>query len=200
MGPGDFAAAAASMSPAPSPPSASPIPGHQPSGTTPNAKRPAGMMQVNVAQGGDRLLTQSDLSAGFINLQGLQARDEAVLRNIGECVEWNSGLLNALVTRVNSLETVSKVSNDILGKQGSFQQELKADVIKALDLVHKAPWRRPRAKVRGSPRQSLGCYQCVLGLSVGDIEGTLPASSRRRPLACRVRRCSPRRGRARSTG
>ena len=110
---GDLAAAAASMTPGPSPPTSQqlaqmPTTG-QPSGLTPNAKRPLNPSTFAVAQTGSRMMSQEDLSAAVNNLIALQSRDEKVLSNVWEAVGWNAGLANALVTRVNNMEAAAKL-------------------------------------------------------------------------------------------
>ena len=49
-------------------------------------------------------MSNEDLSAGFMNLQRLQARDEGFQTSVSQAVHWNADLLNKLVTRVNTLE------------------------------------------------------------------------------------------------
>ena len=48
-------------------------------------------------------MTQQGLSAGFVSLSNLQQRDEQGIRNIYGCIQWNSGLLNALVVRSTNI-------------------------------------------------------------------------------------------------
>ena len=123
---GPFEGMAAMMSPGPQP---SPgAPGVGPNGTTPNAKRPMDRATIDVAQGGSRLMSQEDLSAGFYNLLQLQQRDETFTKSVAECTHYNAQLLNALVTRVNTLEA-SAVA------QTSTTEQLTADVRKALGML-----------------------------------------------------------------
>ena len=72
-------------------------PGEVPTGQTPNAKRPLDRTTIAVSTTGSRLMTQEDLSAGFHNLAGLQERGSKWAMSIGECVHYNSQLLNAVV-------------------------------------------------------------------------------------------------------
>ena len=110
------------MSPGPIP---SPVGGVAPTGTTPTAKRPMDKTSIDVVQGGSRLMTQEDLSAGFYNLMGLQQRDEKFTKNLADCTGYNAELLNALITRVNALEASA-------GLQQQTTEALTSDVRKAL--------------------------------------------------------------------
>ena len=121
---GPFEGMAAMMSPGPS---QSPTVG-APNATTPNAKRPVDKMSIDVAQGGSRVMTQEDLSAGFHNLMGLQQRDEKFTKNIAECTHYNAELLNALITRVNAVEAS-------VGLQQAATEALTSDVHKALQML-----------------------------------------------------------------
>ena len=49
-------------------------------------------------------MSAEDLSAGFLNLQRLQARDETFQSNVAGAVQYNADLLNMLFTKVNTLE------------------------------------------------------------------------------------------------
>ena len=95
-------------SPAASPPTAATPQGQSsqgvPTGSTPNAKRPMHRVSIDVALTGSRIMTNEDLSAGFTNLQRMQARDEGFQTSVAQAVHWNADLLNKLVTRVNALE------------------------------------------------------------------------------------------------
>ena len=87
---GPFEGLARIMSPASSPPMAvTPVPGGVgpgPSGSTPNAKRPMDRTSVDVALSGSRTMSAEDLTAGFLNLQRLQARDETFQSNVAGAV------------------------------------------------------------------------------------------------------------------
>ena len=115
---GPFGGMAHLISPAASPPQAvTPIrsnaeAGPAPSGSTPNAKRPMDRASVDVALTGTRTMSAEDLSAGFLNLQRLQARDETFQSNVAGAVQYNADLLNLLVTRVNALEASTVLLND----------------------------------------------------------------------------------------
>ena len=109
---GAFAGMAAAMSQQPSPATSptqavTPIPGGGgpgPSGSTPNAKCPMDRTSIDVALSGTRTMSAEDLSAGFLNLQLLQAHDETFQSNVASAVQYNADLLNLIVTRVNTLE------------------------------------------------------------------------------------------------
>ena len=60
-------------------------------------------------------MSMEDVIAGFHNLANLQKRDEQWTQSIGDSVERNSGLLNALVTRVNTMDTLS-LHQDVMTK------------------------------------------------------------------------------------
>ena len=75
---------------------------------------------VDVALTGTRTMSAEDLSAGFLNLQRLQARDETFQPNVAGAVQYNADLLNLLVTRVNALEAATVLSNDGLQKASDF--------------------------------------------------------------------------------
>ena len=123
---GDWAAlAAAAGTPAGSPPATSPTPGAQPSGQTPNAKRPRERDVVNPQAVG---ASQAMTADGFHNLMKLQTRDENTSQ-IAECAHWNSGLLNAIVTRVNEIETLVKL-------QDVKVEQLTKDIRAAVDKVN----------------------------------------------------------------
>ena len=99
------------------------------------------------------MMTQEDLSAAVANLISLQARDEKVLGNVWEAVGWNAGLANAVVTRVNAMESAFTLATGQLKDQGNEVAQLRADVaghggqitqmrddtLKALELVHNEP-------------------------------------------------------------
>ena len=108
-----MAAASQQPSPAASPPTAATPQGQSPqgapSGGTPNAKRPMDRVSIDVALAGSRIMTNEDLSAGFTNLQRLQARDEGFQTSMSQAVHWNADLLNMLVTRVSTLEASSNL-------------------------------------------------------------------------------------------
>ena len=109
-------------------PAASPTQDAPPTGLTPNAKRPMNRDSIQVANTGNRLMTQEDLSAGFYNLTALQARDENFTKNVANCVDYNGKLLNELVTRVNTLEASRNLDT-------AKVEELTADVRTALKTV-----------------------------------------------------------------
>ena len=104
---GDFQAAAVAMSPSPAPSLSAQ--GRVPSGRTPNAKRPITPDTINVSNTGDRVLDLADMTAGFNTLSKQVSRDSQLLDSTSKAVEWNSQLLNALVTRVNTLEAGNNV-------------------------------------------------------------------------------------------
>ena len=54
-------------------------------------------------------MTATNLTAGFHNIIKLQARDQAHVTQVTESVHWNAGLLNALITRVNAIESSQKL-------------------------------------------------------------------------------------------
>ena len=108
---GDWAAlAAAAGTPAGSfAPATTPVPGPQPSGMTPNAKRPRAPVAAPASTKPTQAMTNMDLTAGFHNMIKSQARDQAHAVQVNDSVHWNAGLLNALVARVNALETSQKL-------------------------------------------------------------------------------------------
>ena len=57
-------------------------------------------------------MSTEDVIAGFHNLANLQQRDEKFQESIGVAVDWNSALLNAVVTRVNALEAVVNLHSE----------------------------------------------------------------------------------------
>jgi hypothetical protein len=83
-------------------------PGYHPppavSGQTPNAEKPVTKSTLAVAQGGSRPMSMDELVTGFNQLSGLQQRDDKYDEDVAKTVEWNAALLNALVSRVNTLE------------------------------------------------------------------------------------------------
>ena len=105
---GDLQAAAVAMSPSPTPSLSQQ--GRVPSGRTPNAKRPITPDTIDVSNTGDRVLDLADMTAGFNNLSKQVSRDSQLLDSTSKAVEWNSQLLNALITRVNTLEAGSTVA------------------------------------------------------------------------------------------
>ena len=57
-------------------------------------------------------MSTEDVMAGFHSLANLQRRDEQFQESIGTAVDWNSALLNAVVTRVNALEAVVSLHSE----------------------------------------------------------------------------------------
>ena len=101
---GDFAAAAAAMTPG-GPPASSPVQAtNVPSGFIPNAKRPMDPSTIHVAAGGATAMSVEDLSQGFANMGVTQQKTEQFALNIANCVHYHGELLNALVTCVNKIE------------------------------------------------------------------------------------------------
>ena len=80
-------------------------------------------------------MSQEDLSAGFNNLMVVQQREEQFLKNVAECVHYNSELLNALVTRVNAAEANATLANKKAEDQDSQITKLTDDVRKALEYI-----------------------------------------------------------------
>ena len=91
---------------------------------------------IDVASGGSRLMSEEDLSAGFANLQQHQGKDAKCVNSIAESVHWNSGLLNALVNRVNTIEGADKLMTEEINKHGLSICQLTEDLKTVLDLVH----------------------------------------------------------------
>ena len=85
-------------------------------------------------------MSQEDLSAGFANPLSLQQRDETFTKSVAECTHYNAQLLNALVTRVNTLEA-SAVA------QTSTTEQLTADVRKALGMLEDSDKGRPQQEI-----------------------------------------------------
>ena len=50
------------------------------------------------------------MSAGFLNLQKLQVRDETFSGSMAQSIHWNAELLSKPVTRVNALEASAKLA------------------------------------------------------------------------------------------
>ena len=172
--------------------SPSPVPSlsqqaRMPSGRTPNAKRPITPDTVGVANTGDRVLNLADMTAGFNNLSKLQARDTALLGSTSSAVEWNSQLLNALITRVNML----KASNTVAGqKVDNLTTEITrvTDILAATDMQRDQNLRdelsamtvkldegHAQLKHQIASMRPVDVGQAAPGLDMGSINGSLAA-------------------------
>ena len=91
---GDFAAAAAAMTPGPA---GSPLVaiGDKPSGLTPSAKRPVEPSTIQVAAGATTVMSTADLSQAFTNVNTQQMKGEKWMVDIAKVVGYNGELLNA---------------------------------------------------------------------------------------------------------
>ena len=81
-------------------------------------------------------MSQEDLSAGFANLQQRQEKDATWINSISESVHWNSGLLNALVNRVNSIEAADKLMTEEINKHSGEINQVTEDLKTGLEFVH----------------------------------------------------------------
>ena len=178
---------AAIMSPAASPPqSVTPITGGggpAPSGSTPNAKRPMDRTSIDVALSGTRTISAEDLSAGFLNLQRLQARDETFQSLVAGAVQYTADLLNLIVTRVNTLEAAVTLAstNTMEGfqKVHDFTTERDISVRSELDTAIsalKVDFERLEAKAQAAQP---GVDFRRMGKAFDDLQSQLTAVSTR---------------------
>ena len=111
-------AATPAPSPAPSPGEATPpattTAGAQPSGATPNAKRPRGRAEDENAmaiQPPAPVMTLEELTSGFHALHAQVQKNAGHSDEMNDSVSYNSALLNALILRVNAAEASASLSN-----------------------------------------------------------------------------------------
>ena len=133
------------LTPSASPPSASPpstvTPGQgtQPSGSTPNAKRPHRVMALSDGPAQPTSpLTNEDVARLLHDLGIKMSTIETYSNSMGEAVTYNSGLLNALVTRVNTIETTSDLTTGVI-------DQLTEDVKKEMITINEDGMRQDRA-------------------------------------------------------
>ena len=135
-------------------------------------------------------MSAEDLSAGFLNLQRLQARDETFESNVAGAVQYNADLLNLLVTQVNALEAATVMSNEGLQKASDFTMEgfqkasdfstdldkkLRAHIDEAI-LAMKVDFDRLEATAQAAqPGVDFG----KIGKAFDDLQGQLTATSAR---------------------
>ena len=123
------------MSLAPASAFATPVPGGQPTGTSPTAKRPTHTRAADVAMdtgGPSQVMGTDELTHGFYNLVKLQARDEQFNHGVAVAVHENAGLLNAVITRTNAVEASGQLMADAVNK---LRVEHVGDTRKAIDKV-----------------------------------------------------------------
>ena len=102
------------------------------SGQTPSAKRPVNKATIDMAAGGNRPMSMEDLVAGFHNLANLGQREDKFTDDMSKCVAWNAALLNAVVSRINTMEQVVGQQTDEIGKQNDKLDTLTEGVKRAL--------------------------------------------------------------------
>ena len=96
-------------------PSPSPSPPHQsvPDGRSPNGKRPRADQSVAT---GRPPMTLPEVSTAVLEVQPL-------LRSTAEAVQWNCDLLNAVIGRVNNLESWTQLAEPTISKSSDFMTE-----------------------------------------------------------------------------
>ena len=65
---------------------------------------------IDVALSGTRIMYNEDLSAGYLNLQKLQVRDEICSGSMAQSVHWKGEQLNKLITPVNAIEAAAELA------------------------------------------------------------------------------------------
>ena len=148
---GEFAAAAAAMTPAGVTPAA-PSPstgtllvslqgGPGLTGMSPIAKRPRDVSTfaaMNDGVGGNPTMSNEDLTGGFHNLHRNGQRDAAFAEEIAKAVHENAVLLNAVISRVNVVEAGAALVQKKNDEIGTKLDDLAADALKGLAALEKS--------------------------------------------------------------
>ena len=136
---GDLAAMAAAMTPGAGAMTVAAVhPRPTVSGQTPNAKKPVTKSTIAIAQGGNRPMTMDEVVTGFNHLSGLQQRQDVYDEDVAKCIDWNAVLLNALVSRVNTLEINAAPQQAAIDSQNQKIETLTEGVKRALGQVEEA--------------------------------------------------------------